>query len=153
MDVDQLADRAAIQALCDGYADAADRRDPVAFVDLFLPDATLTVVREGSEPSTYVGRERLAEIPALLGRYPITLHVVTNHHCTIDGDEARGGAICQAHHLVASDDGTSSDLVLNIRYHDRYARTGGGWRIAAREVHILWTDCRRPVRSRPRSPR
>ena len=85
MDVSQVADRLAIQDLVDGYADAADRRDPVAFAALFLPDATLTIVRDGAEPSVHTGREQLARIPEMLGRYPLTLHVVTNHHCTIDG--------------------------------------------------------------------
>ena len=139
MDVTQVADRLAIHDLVDGYADAADRRDPVAFAGLFLPDASLTVVRDGADPSVHAGREQLARIPELLGRYPLTLHVVTNHHCSIDGDEAWGGAICQAHHLTHGDDGTT-DLVLHIRYRDAYARTSAGWRIAAREVHILWTS-------------
>ncbi len=139
MDAAAVADRLALEDLVDGYADAADRRDAVAFAALFLPDATLTIVRAGAEPSVHSGHEQLARIPEMLRRYPLTLHVVTNHHGTIDGDEARGGAICQAHHLVEGDDGTT-DLVLNIRYRDTYARTGAGWRIATREVHILWTS-------------
>jgi len=137
MDVAQVADRLALSDLADGYADAADRRDPVAFAALFLPHATLTVVRDGAEPSVHTGHTQLARIPEVLGRYRQTLHVVTNHHATIKGDQARGRAICQAHHLVDGDEGTT-DLVLNIRYRDTYSRTAAGWRIATREVHILW---------------
>jgi hypothetical protein len=143
MDDAELADRLAIHRLSDAYADAADRRDAVAFSGLFLPDATLQVIRDGAEPSTFVGHDRLAEIPAMLARYRTTLHVVTNHHCTLDRDLAHGGAICQAHHLIddaTGADPTTSDLVLNIRYRDSYARTGAGWRFATREVHILWTS-------------
>ncbi|MGZ4683125.1 MAG: nuclear transport factor 2 family protein [Acidimicrobiales bacterium] len=139
MDAAAVADRLALSDLADGYAAAADRRDGVAFAALFLPEATLTIVRDGAEPSVHTGHEQLARIPEMLRRYRLTLHVVTNHQCTIDGDEAHGGAICQAHHLVDGDDGTT-DLVLNIRYHDTYARTGAEWRIATREVHILWTS-------------
>jgi len=149
MDATQLADRLAIHDLSDGYADATDRRDPVAFAALFLPDATLSIIRDGAEPSVYAGHERLAEIPRLLERYRLTLHVVTNHHCSIDDDEARGGAICQAHHLVDRDDGSTSDLVLTIRYRDGYARTPVGWRIATREVHILWTSTEPVTTSSP----
>jgi hypothetical protein len=143
MEDPSIADRLAIHQLSDGYADAADRRDPVAFSDLFLPDATLSVLRGGADPSSYVGRDQIAAIPRMLERYRLTLHVVTNHHCSVDGDEARGGAVCQAHHLVDDASGPSpgtTDLVLHIRYRDTYARATTGWHFATREVHILWTS-------------
>ena len=90
MDVAQVADRLALSDLADGYADAADRRDPVAFAALFLPHATLTIVRDGAEPSVHTGHDQLARIPEMLGRYRQTLHVVTNHHVTDQGRPGQG---------------------------------------------------------------
>jgi uncharacterized protein (TIGR02246 family) len=164
MDHEPIADRLAIHELSDRYADAADRRDAVAFAGLFLPDATLTVVR-GGDTSVYEGRDQIATIPGRLDRYRLTLHVVTNHHCRIDGDTAHGGALCQAHPLTddepldeppeapidtppgrpgdrpgAGSTPTATDRVLTIRYVDTYARAAPGWQFASREVHTLWTS-------------
>jgi ketosteroid isomerase-like protein len=135
------SDQLALRDLVDAYAAAADARDADAFTALFLPDATLSAHRGDEDPGVYAGTARLAEIPQRLGRYRLTFHVVTNHHFEIDGDTATGGALCQAHHLTDDDDADrATDLVLNIRYHDRYARTPDGWRFATRDVRIIWTS-------------
>jgi len=139
MDAAAVADRLALQDLAAAYAATADRRDVDGFTALFLPDATLTARRGDGEPATYQGTDRLAEIPARLGRYRQTFHVVTNHRCEITGDTATGEALCRAHHVTDGDDG-ATDVILTIRYTDRYRRTEAGWRFATRDVHILWTS-------------
>jgi hypothetical protein len=139
MDSSEVADRLALHDLALAYAATADRRDAAGFTDLFLPDATLTARRGDGEPGVYTGTERLAEIPQRLARYHETVHVVTNHRCEIDGDDATGEAACRAHHVTVGDAG-ATDLVLTIRYRDAYRRTPDGWRFAMRDVHILWTS-------------
>ena len=134
-------DRQAITDLVLGYAAAADDRDVTAFVALFLPDATLTARRGSGPGATYVGADRLAEIPARLSRYVETFHVVTNIRAEpgADGDAAIGRSQCRAHHITAEGE-TATDQVLTIRYRDTYRRTDAGWRIATRDVHILWSE-------------
>ena len=139
MDSFDATDRQAITDLVLCYAAAADERDAEAFVALFLSDATLTARRGSGPAATYAGAERLAEIPARLSRYVETFHVVTNITATADGDGAAGRSLCRAHHVTVDDD-TAVDQVLTIRYSDTYGRTGNGWRIATRDVHILWSE-------------
>jgi SnoaL-like domain len=135
-------DRWALRDLVDGYAVAVDERDQAAFVALFTPDAQLTTFdADGRASRTYTGHDDLAAIPVALARYDRTLHLVSTHRVTVDGDHAVGTAYCEAHHLRTAADSTyRSDRVLFIRYDDRYARRGSGWLIVAREVHIRWSE-------------
>jgi hypothetical protein len=131
-------DRLELRDLVDAYARAADRRDRVAFESLFLPDATLTVVRPDADPHTYEGASAIGEIVPNLGRYTRTFHLVANHWCSVRGSRATGETYCQAHHVHGVE--SPMDLVLNIRYLDAYARGHDGWHFASREVQILWTS-------------
>jgi SnoaL-like domain len=139
MDPDQAVDRIELRDLVEAYARAADRRDRAGLESLFLPDASLTVIRPGAAPHTYDGAHDLGQIAPKLERYRRTVHLVSNHRCQIDGDRATGEAEGQAHHLRDSDDG-AVDLVVTIRYDDTYTRTSEGWRFATRTVNILWTS-------------
>jgi hypothetical protein len=166
-----LADRLELRELVDAYAMAADHGDGDWFRTLWLPDARLTV-HEGGSPAeaTFTGLDALARIPALLGRYALTLHVVANHLCRTDpesdGGAATGEAYCLAHHVSAppseaevdaeaeaeDDRGEQDDYVMAIRYVDRYGRDGDGrWRFATREVRRQWTK-HEPVRTRAGGP-
>jgi len=138
VDAELLADRVELRDLVDGYARACDRGDRSALEALFLPDATLTVRRPGTDPFTYEGAAALSEIVPKLSRYARTFHLVANHRCTVSGNEAAGEAYCEAHH-VRTGGPVPVDVVLTIRYVDAYERAVDGWRFAAREVQILWT--------------
>ena len=141
MDLDLVIARLELRDLIDGYARAADRRDRVAFEALFLPDATLTVHRPGAEPHTYRGSGHIGEIVPQLERYASTFHLVANHWCVVDRGRGTGESYCQAHHVRPGDGSDPAvDLILTIRYLDTYARAGGAWRFASRQVHILWTS-------------
>jgi SnoaL-like protein len=139
-------DRAALRALVDGYAVAVDRRDVAGFLAVFGDDATLaTFEPDGRQRSRYRGHDELAAIPPALARYERTLHLVSTHLIEAApgrSDEAAGTAYCEAHHHRPPDAATGerTDRVLFIRYQDRYARRGPGWRIRAREVHVVWQE-------------
>jgi hypothetical protein len=152
------ADRVALRALVDGYAVAADRRDIPGFLAVFAPDATLTTFEPGGrQRGARHGHEELSTVPPALERYERTLHLVTTHHVEAfeddaSEDEAAGVAYCEAHHHRPPDLGAApppgtagaapsgTDKVMYIRYEDRYARHGPGWRIRAREVHVIWVE-------------
>ena len=71
-----------------------------------------------------------------------------------DGARATGRVHCMAHHYQRTGNGPV-DLVMMIRYLDRYDRTvDGNWLIADRQVVVEWTELHpaHPLRrSRPRS--
>jgi ketosteroid isomerase-like protein len=122
----------------DAYAIAVDDRDGEAFASLFTADAVLVVVdADGAERHRAAGRAAISAVPAGLARYDRTFHAVTTHHWVVDGDEARGVAYCEAHHLRAA-----LDEVLFVRYDDHYVRSPDGWRFTVRTVNRLWVEHR-----------
>jgi hypothetical protein len=137
-----LEDRAALRALVDTYATAADTRDDDLFVSLFTPSATLTINQEGAVLGTYSGPDGLRAATAPLDEYHATMHLVANHTCVIAGDSADGITYCLANHLRPVDGGFEN-LMMVIRYDDRYARADvDDWRFDSRELQILWTESR-----------
>jgi len=145
----ELSDRMALRALVDRYAAAVDARDADAFAALFLAAGVLAVYEdEGAPPAVeYRGTPELRGVMDLLRFYARTFHLMANHLCEVDGDEASGETYCLAHHLTQDERG-ASDLVMLIRYRDAYARTDDGWRFARRDVLREWTG-ERPAERRP----
>jgi uncharacterized protein (TIGR02246 family) len=134
-------DLVALRALVDQYALAVDARDSERFAAVFTPDGVLQGLPLGhTEPTMhYAGRDQLRNVIGdRASRFLRTFHVIANHTCERDGDEAVGIAYCMAHHLV-DQDGALTDILMLIRYHDRYSRAAGDWRIAHRDVVRHWT--------------
>jgi hypothetical protein len=69
------------------------------------------------------------------------MHVVSNHRVEVDGDRASGVVYCLAHHNTVCD-GVPHNLVMTIRYHDRYRRTAAGWRFEHRKIVRFWNELR-----------
>ena len=116
-----------------------------ALLELFLPDAELTVVRGGGPPSRYRGHPELARVPGLLDPFEATLHAVLAHDVRFVAGGARGDVAMAAHHLRRERGaGEAVDLVLHGRYRDEYARGADGrWRFAGRRLEIAWSEERR----------
>jgi hypothetical protein len=127
-------DRLALRLLVDSYAMGCDRRDLDMLTACFADGGTNTVHWLDRDATTMTAPHDLERIPTGLARYDQTLHVVSNHRVELDGDEATGHVYCIAHHLTGKD-----DFVMHIRYEDRYVRTADGWRIATRDLRLLWT--------------
>ena len=129
-DFQAIADRVEIEALRGEFTDAAMMRDRARLASLFTPDGAL---RMPNIPAELEGRE---EIRAWGERVPAVVDylVQTTHPGTIrlDGDTASGRAyICE---LIRLRDG-SSHLNYAI-YHDRYQRTGDGWKFTERVYEV-----------------
>ena len=135
-------DRVALRALVDGYALAVDARSEPRFRALWTDDARLSVHEaDGPASTTFDGVDQIAGVIRAIARYRQTLHVVGAHVVDIHGDEATGEASCIAHHLVGAPEGGWHDLVMAIRYVDRYARQpDGSWRFRQRECRKRWTS-------------
>lgn len=124
-----------------------DARDLAAFETLWAPDAVLEVFQDGPAAAP-TGRMRAGRhfhhAFERLGAYVATIHHVTTHAVDVAGDEASGSTCCVAHHFGPPGDDGGTDLVMQIRYEDRFVRTEEGWRFAYRRVHVLATESRTP---------
>ncbi len=149
------ADEDCLRRLSTGYAAAVDALDGVAFAALFLPDGELWVPDASSGPEPVIcrtGRDALGRIPSGLARFHATHHRVTDARYEVHGDTATGEVVGVAHHLRApagtagadGADGAGTDTIWYLRYSDTYRRTGDGWRIARRALHLRGIE-ERPV--------
>ena len=135
-----LGDADDLRALAAAYARAVDRRDADLLASVFAPDAVLEVY----DPSTADaptgvrrGHVELRAITDLIARFDATFHFVGQSRYDVDGDGATGEVYCLAHHLSGG-----TDLLMLIRYDDRYRRGHDGWRIAHRRVLVDWKEIR-----------
>lgn len=145
-------DEAALRALSEDYAAAADNCDGARFAELFVPDGTLVAPKYPDDlrpVRSLTGSETLRLAPEALRRYERTFHQVTNARFTIEGERASGEVQCTAHHLVAVGDAARAprgdgptwiDHVWFIRYRDDYVRAPLGWRFARRVLELQWVE-------------
>ncbi|SOZ40078.1 nuclear transport factor 2 family protein [Cupriavidus neocaledonicus] len=130
----ELEHKQAIHALTCRYAQAVDRRDFPSLAELFSPDALL------SGPGFRMdGAQAIVDGMAALGQYSATQHHVHQQTVALAGDTATAETYCVANHLYEQD-GVRRKLDWGIRYQDRFERSQGRWRFAARELVVDWTQ-------------
>jgi ketosteroid isomerase-like protein len=143
-DFQAIADRVEIEALRGEFSDAAMVRDRARLASLFTHDG---VLRMPNIPAELVGREEIrAGGEQLQGQWEF--FVQTTHPGTIqlDGDIATGRAYIQE--LARARDGRQG---LNYAiYHDRYQRTGDGWKFTERVYEVRYLDTTPLTGSAPR---
>jgi ketosteroid isomerase-like protein len=133
-DLQAIADRVEIEALRGEAADAAMMRDYDRVASLFTDDGVVRIPHIGAEAANReeirAGSERLR---ALLDYFVQTTHPGT---IQLDGDTASGRAYISE--LIRFRDGRS-ELSYGI-YHDRYRRTGDGWKFTERVYEVRYLD-------------
>jgi uncharacterized protein (TIGR02246 family) len=133
-DLQAIADRVEIEALCGEFTDAVMMNDHDRFASLFTPDGTVRIPLGNIEA---VGRDQIRSLGQR--RQALTeFFVQTSHPGTIqlDGDTATGRACLTE--LVRGRDGSSH---LNyFVYHDRYQRTSNGWKFTERVAEFRYLD-------------
>ena len=144
-DFQSIADRVEIEALRGEFTDAAMMRDRARLASLFTPDG---VLRMPNVPAEMAGREEIRaggeRLQALWEFFVQNTHPGTIH---LDGDIASGRAYIQE--LVRTRDGRQG---LNYAiYHDRYQRTGDGWKFAERVYEVRYLDTSPLAGSAPRA--
>jgi hypothetical protein len=140
----EQADRLAIRALIDAYAQCADRRDAEGQKSLFTDDTHFVVYMDGqgSEPTQVLdGRQALTPVFAALNAYQDTMHFNGQSTIELDGDRGTGESYCIAHHLF-TEAGERRLMVAFLRYHDTFVKRDGGWQFAERELYVDWTETR-----------
>jgi len=133
-DFQAVADRVEIEALRGEFTDAAMMCDYDRLALLFTPDG---VLRMPNVPVELAGREQIRawrdRREALVDWFVQTTHPGT---IQLDGDIASGRAYLQELIRLRDD---SSHLNYAI-YHDRYQRTGDGWKFTERVYEIRYLD-------------
>jgi hypothetical protein len=138
----EAADLAELNQLAYRYAAAVDDCDVERFLSVFSPQAKLSTFAPGADEPFGVatGHAELANVPkAMSERFTRTAHLMTNHLIDLDGDRASGSLLCTARHFYASTPG-GTDLIVVIRYVDKYGRRDGRWVITDREIRFLWSE-------------
>ena len=133
-DFQAIADRVEIEALRGEFTDAAMMCDYDRVASLFTPDGAL---RMPNIPAELVGREEIrAGGERLQAQWDF--FVQTTHPGTIqlDGDTASGRAYL--YELIGLRDGGSHQNYAI--YHDRYQRTGDGWKFTERVYEVRYHD-------------
>jgi ketosteroid isomerase-like protein len=133
-DFQAIADRVEIEALRGEFTDAAMMRDYERLALLFTPDGAL---RMPNIPAELASQEEIRawgeRVPALVDYLVQTTHAGT---IQLDGDTASGRAYIQE--LIRSRNGRTE---LNFAiYHDRYQRTGDGWKFTERVFEVRYLD-------------
>lgn len=134
------ADRTELHDLVCRYAAQVDDRRFAAVAALFTEDAVLAMPAPPGELDPvveHVGRPAIEAALAALDEVPLTCHAVlgTVFDTGPTPETATGRITGVAHHLTRRGERTA-DLVWHLRYLDRYARGGGRWRLARRELSI-----------------
>jgi hypothetical protein len=70
----------------------------------------------------------------VLPHFVATHHFIADPYIRIDGDVAQCDTYCEAHHV-----GADTDMILALRYVDRFERRDGRWLIAKRVCAFDWT--------------
>jgi ketosteroid isomerase-like protein len=133
-DFQAIADRVEIEALRGEFTDAAMMRDRARLASLFTHDGAL---RMPNIPAELVGRDQIRaggeRLQALWEFFGQTTPPGT---IQLDGDTATGRAYIQE--LARARDGRQG---LNYAiYHDRYQRTGDGWKFTERVYEVRYLD-------------
>jgi ketosteroid isomerase-like protein len=143
-DFQAIADRVEIEALRGEFTDAVMMNDHDRLASLFTPDGAVQIPDASVEAAGRGEIRALGERREALADY----FVQTTHPGTIrlDGDAASGRAYLSE--VFRLRDG-SSHLNYAI-YHDRYQRTGDGWKFTERVYEIRYLDATPLAGSAPR---
>jgi len=128
-----LLDREEIRDVLFRYCRAVDRRDLELFRSVYHPDA---VHEHGSHAQK--GQDFAKLVVDSMVRFAATTHFLTNHRIDLRGDVAHVESYCLACHREERDD-EKTDLVMALRYIDRFERRDGVWRIAHRLAVHDWS--------------
>ena len=86
------------------------------------------------------GQDFARWVVTMLSRHQATMHFLASPYVRRDGDVAQVDTYCIAHHISPPDDaGDQADMVIGVRYVDRFERRDGPWLIAKRVCAFDWT--------------
>jgi hypothetical protein len=129
MDLDELIARQEITDVVKRLARGTDRLDRELMAACYHPDGY-----DDHNSFRGSGTEFADWVCEVLPHFTATHHFIADPCVRLDGDVAQVDTYCIAHHV--RDD---SDMVLALRYVDRFERRDGHWLIARRVCAFDWT--------------
>lgn len=134
MTLDELLAREEISDVIKRLARGTDRLDAELIAACYFPDGfdDHNVFR-GS------GTEFAKWVLDTLDVFDATMHFIAAPYIGVEGEVAQVDTYCVAHHISKPDDsGQANDMVLGLRYVDRFERRDGTWLIAKRVCAFDW---------------
>jgi ketosteroid isomerase-like protein len=133
-DLQTIADRIEIEALRDEFTDALMMRDYDRFASLFTSDVAWRIPYVNVD---FVTRKEIrGGIERMQGLWEYFVQTTHPGVIRLDGDTALGRAYIEEFGRMR--DGRS-ELNYSL-YHDRYQRTGDGWKFAERVYEVRYLD-------------
>ena len=127
--VEDLLAREEITDVIKKLARGTDRLDQEAMASCYHPDGY-----DDHNSFRGSGTEFAAWVCEVLPHFDQTMHFIGPPSIRVDGDVAQCDTYCVAHHINAT-----HDMVLGLRYVDRFERRDGRWLIAKRVCAFDWT--------------
>ncbi|MEJ7687383.1 MAG: nuclear transport factor 2 family protein [Variovorax sp.] len=129
----RIEDEAACARLCVDFANNLDARRYQQVLDLFAEDGTLD--RMGT---AFVGRQEIGRFLASRPTGVTTRHLCTNIRVIFDNEAHAVGSCYVLFFQGTGDEGTPkmSQAPSVVEYHDRFKRTGAGWKIQERRIRM-----------------
>jgi hypothetical protein len=131
----ELLDKQAVHEVVLRYCRGIDRMDRELVRSCYHDDAT-------DEHGTFLGtRDEFVEwVMDAVTKFAVTMHVVANHLCEVDGDVAFAETYGIGYHQGPPADDKRRNFATGFRYVDRFERRDGEWRIATRVAVREWTQ-------------
>jgi hypothetical protein len=146
LNVDELLAREEIHDVIKRLARGTDRLDAELIASCYHPDGY-----DDHNVFRGWGTDFAQWVLDTLAVFDATMHFVGSPYIRLDGDVAQVDTYCVAHHLSKPDDGgQADDMVLGLRYVDRFEQREGTWLIAKRVCSFDWV-CRVPFNASDRS--
>ena len=127
--LDELIAREEIKDVIKRLARGTDRLDEELMASCYHPDGF-----DDHNSFRGSGTEFAKWVCDVLPHFDATHHFIADPYIRVDGDVAQCDTYCIAHHVRGD-----SDMVLALRYVDRFERRGGRWLIAKRVCAFDWT--------------
>jgi hypothetical protein len=132
--IDDLIARSEITDVIQRLARGTDRLDRDLMVSCYHPDGF-----DDHNSFRGSGTDFADWVCQVLPHFAATTHFIALPHIRLDGDMASVDTYCVAHHVSGpGEDGQASDMVMGLRYVDRFERRDGQWRIARRVCAFDW---------------
>jgi len=137
--VDDLLAREEIADVVKALARGTDRLDRELMASCYHPDGT-----DDHNVFRGTGTEFAQWVVDTLPHFQATMHFIGPPRIRTSSSRldtsAKVDTYCVAHHLSKPDDqGQQTDMVLGLRYVDRFERRDGRWLIAARVCAFDWS--------------
>ena len=134
MTLEELLAREEISDVVKRLARGTDRLDPEVIESCYHDDGFDDHNAFRGSPTEFA-----KWVLEVLDTFDCTMHFTGSPYIHLDRDVAQVDTYCVAHHIgKPDDDGNATDMVLGLRYVDRFERRDGRWLIAKRVCAFDW---------------